>query len=92
MMLSWAVWLKFLFNKIIGTTCFFTLTSFSKQSASWKVLEIGELSALSSDSQKKYWVSKLVAVGTASNGGGGGTQKTSIYKTVSATIEFDNFG
>ena len=48
-MLSWAVWFKFLLNKVIANTCLFILTSFSKQSASWKVLEICELCALSTD-------------------------------------------
>ena len=61
MMLSWAVWFKFLFNKIIGTTCLFTLTSFRKQSGSWKVLEICELCAVSSDLQKMYSVNKLIS-------------------------------
>ena len=30
-MLSWAVWFKFLFNKVVATTCLFTLTSINKQ-------------------------------------------------------------
>ena len=71
-MLSWAVWFKFLFNKVIAITCLFTLTSFIVQSASWKVLEICELCALFTDSQKTYSVNTLVAAATASTGGGGG--------------------
>ena len=43
-----------LFNKVIVNSCLFTLTSFSKQSASWQVLEICELCALSTDSRKTY--------------------------------------
>ena len=68
-MLSWAAWFKFLFNKVIANTCLFTLTSFSKQSASWKVLEICELCALSTVSQKTYSLNTLVAAATASTGG-----------------------
>ena len=68
-MLSWAVWLEFLFTKVIANTCLFTLTSFSKQSASWKILEICEMCALSTDSQKTYSVNILVAAATASTGG-----------------------
>ena len=52
-MLSWAVWFKFLLNKVIANTYLFILTSFSKQSASWKVLEICELCAV-------YWLAKDV--------------------------------
>ena len=44
-MLSWAVWFKFLFNKVIAKTCLFNSTTFSKQSTSWKVLEICEMCA-----------------------------------------------
>ena len=58
-MLSWAVWFKFLLNKVIANTCLFILTSFSEQSASWKVLEICELCALSTDSRKMYSVNKI---------------------------------
>ena len=69
----------------------FTLTSFSKQSASWKVLETCELCALSTDSLKTYSVNTLVAAATASTGGGnnplggggggggGITEKTPIF-------------
>ena len=72
LMLSWAVWFKFLFNKDIANTYLFTLTSFSKQSFSSKVLEICELCALYTDSQKTYSVNNtLVATATASTGGGG---------------------
>ena len=71
LMLSWAVWFKFLFNKVFANTCLFILTSFSKQSASWKVLEICELCALSTDSKKTYSVNTLVAAATASTWGGG---------------------
>ena len=71
-MLSWPVWFKFLLNKVIANTCLFIFTSFSKQSASWKVLENCELCALSTDSQKTYSVNTLVAAATASTGRGGG--------------------
>ena len=74
-MLSWAVWFKFLLNKVIANTCLFILTSFSKQSASWKVLEICELCALSTDSRKTYSVNKYMYTGSSSYGfdwGGGG--------------------
>ena len=40
-----------LFNKVIATTSLFTLNSFSKQLASWNVLEICEMCELSTDSQ-----------------------------------------
>ena len=85
-MFSWAVWFKFLFNKIIANTCLFILTSFSKQSASWKVLEICELCALSADSRKTYSVNKYMYTGSSSysfdwGGGGGGeeTEKTQVW-------------
>ena len=65
-MLSWAVWFKFLLNKVIANTCLFILTSFSKQSASWKVLEICELCALSTDSRKTYSVNKYMYTGSSS--------------------------
>ena len=74
-MLSWAVWFKFLLNKVIANTCLFILTSFSKQSASWKVLEICELCALSTDSRKTYSVNKYMYTGSSSysfDWGGGG--------------------
>ena len=53
-MLSWAVWFKFLPNEVIANTCLFILTSFSKQSASWKVLGFCDLCAL-------YWLAKDVS-------------------------------
>ena len=65
-MLSWAVWFKFLLNKVIANTYLFILTSFSKQSASWKVLEICELCALSTDSRKTYSVIKYMYTGSSS--------------------------
>ena len=65
-MLSWAVWFKFLLNKVIANTCLFILTSFSKQSVSWKVLEICELCALSTDSRKTYSVNKYMYTGSSS--------------------------
>ena len=65
-MLSWALWFKFLLNKVIANTCLFILTSFSKQSASWKVLEICELCALSTDSRKTYSVIKYMYTGSSS--------------------------
>ena len=79
-------------------TWLFTLTSFSKQSASWKVLEICEWCALSTDSQM-YSVNTLVAVPTARTwGGGGGDEKDAnlrfslenywIYSFQSKTIFF----
>ena len=65
-MLSWAVWFKFLLNKVIANTCLFILTSFSKQSASWEVLEICVLCALSTDSRKTYSVNKYMYTGSSS--------------------------
>ncbi len=53
-MLSWAVSFKFLPNEVIANTCLFISTSFSKQSASWKVLGLCELRAL-------YWLAKDVS-------------------------------
>ena len=59
---------QFLFNNVIATTWFFTLTIFSNQLASWKILEICELCALSTDSQTdSKWILETVA--TASTGG-----------------------
>ncbi len=52
--LSWAVWFKFRPNEVIANTCLFILTSFSKQSASWKVLGLCDLCAL-------YWLAKDVS-------------------------------
>ena len=48
----------------------------SKQSASWKVLEIFEHYALSTDSQKTYSVNTLVAVATVSTEGSADGEKT----------------
>ena len=59
-MLSWAVWFKFLLNKVFANNCLFILPSFSKQSASRKVFEICELCALSTDSPKTYSVNKYM--------------------------------
>ena len=82
-MLSWAVWFKFLLNKVIADTCLFILTSFSKQSASSKVLEICELCALSTDSPKTYSVNKYMYTGSSSYsfdwGGGGEKRKRPIF-------------
>ena len=47
-----------------------TLASFSKQLGYWEVLQICELCAVSTDSQKMNSVITLVAVATASTGGG----------------------
>ena len=83
-MLSWAVWFKFLLNKVIANTCLFILTSFSKQSASWKVLEICEMCALSTDSRKTYsvYVHWYLYTGSSSYsfdwGGGGRNWKDAI--------------
>ena len=57
-------------SKVIATTCLVTLTSLNKQSASWKVIEISEVCALFTESQKTYSVNTLVAAATASTGGG----------------------
>ena len=65
-MLSWAVWFKFLLNKVIASTCLFIVTSFSKQSTSRKVLEICEMCALSTDSPKTYSVNKYMYTGSNS--------------------------
>ncbi len=77
-MLSWAISFKFLLNKVIANTCLFILTSFSKQSASRKVLETCELCALSTDSRKTYSLNKYMYTGTGSYGfdwGGGKKRK-----------------
>ena len=55
--------------QVIESDCLVTSTSFSKQSASCKVLDICELSALSSDSEKMTSVITLVAVPTTSTAG-----------------------
>ncbi len=65
-MLSWAVWFKFLLDKVIANTCLFIVTSFSKQSASWKLLEISDMCALSTDSPKTYSVNKYMYTGSNS--------------------------
>ena len=74
------------YYKVIANTCLFNLTSFSKQSASWKVLEICELCALSTDSRKTYSVNNYMHTGSSSYSfdwggeiirwGGGETEKT----------------
>ena len=46
-MLNCAVCFKCLSNEVIATICLFISTNFSKQSGSWKVLDICELWALS---------------------------------------------
>ncbi len=77
-MLSWAVWFKFLLNEVIANTCLFIVTSFSKQSASWKVLEICEMCALSTDSPKTYSLNKYMYTGSSSysfDWGGGKKRK-----------------
>ena len=77
-MLSWAVWFKFVPNEVIANTCLFFLTSISKQSASWKVLEICEMCALSTDSPKTYSVNKYMYTGSNSysfDWGGGKKRK-----------------
>ncbi len=87
-MLSWAVWFKFLPNKVIANTCLFFLTSSSKQSASWKVLEICELCALSTDSPKTYSVNKYMYTGSSSysfdwGGGRNGKDPISLFCCIS---------
>ena len=80
-MLSWAISFKFLLNKVIANTCLFILTSFSKQSASRKVLDICELCALSTDSRKTYLVNNYMYTGRGSYGfdwGGGRNGKDPI--------------
>ena len=79
-MLSWAAWFKFLLNKVIANTCLFILTSFSKQSASWKVLEICEfVHCLLTRERRIQWIKRctctLVAAATASTVGGGGEKR-----------------
>ncbi len=87
-MLSWAVWFKFLLDKVIANTCSFLLTSFSKQSASWKVLEICEMCALSTDSPKTYSVNKFMYTGSNSyifdwGGGRNGKDPISLFCCIS---------
>ncbi len=72
-MLSWAVWFKFLLNKVFANNCLFILPSFSKQSASRKVFDICELCAQSTDSPKTYSLKNtctLVTAAAASTVGG----------------------
>ena len=87
-MLSWAVWFKFLPNKVIANTCLFILTSFSKQSASWKVPEICDLWALSTDSPKTYSVNKYMYTASSSysfdwGGGRNGKDPISLFCCIS---------
>ena len=93
-MLSWAVWFKFLLNEVIANTCLFIVTSFSKQSASWKVLEICEMCALSTDSRKTYSVNKYMYTGTGSYGfdwgGGEETEKTQFTFSVASAFQNGN--
>ena len=92
-MLSWAVWFKFLPNKVIANTCLFFLTSSSKQSASWKVLEICELCALSTDSPKTYSVNKYMYTGSSSysfDWGGEETEKTQFPFSVASAFQNGN--
>ena len=93
-MLSWAISFKFLLNKVIANTCLFILTSFSKQSASRKVLEICELCALSTDSRKTYSVNKYMYTGTGSYGfdwgGGEETEKTQFTFSVASAFQNGN--
>ena len=81
----------------------FILTSFTKQSVSWKVVEICELSALSTDSQKTYSVNTLVAAAKASTrgvwggggynplGGGGGGRNGKDPRTTVLILVFKEF-
>ena len=92
-MLSWAVWFKFLPNKVIANTCLFILTSSNKQSASWKVLEICELCALSTDSPKTYSVNKYMYTGSSSysfDWGGEETEKTQFPFSVASAFQNGN--
>ena len=70
-MLSWAVWFKFLLNKVVANTCSFILTSFSKQSVSWNVL-VNCVHCLLTRERRIQWLNTctLVAAATASTGGG----------------------
>ena len=92
-MLSWAVWFKFLLNKVIANTCLFILTSFSKQSASWKVPEICDLWALSTDSPKTYSVNKYMYTASSSysfDWGGEETEKTQFPFSVASAFQNGN--
>ena len=90
-MLSLAVWIKFLFIKVIAITYLFTLTSFSKQSASWKVLEICELCALSTDSRKRYSVKKHMYTGSSgySFDSGGGNKPRGGGEETEETLDLE---
>ena len=93
-MLSWAVWFKFLLNKVFANNCLFILPSSSKQSASWKVLELCELCALSIDSPKTYSVNKYIYTGSSSYsfdwGGGEETEKTQFPFSVASAFQNGN--
>ncbi len=93
-MLSWAVWFKFLLNEVIANTCLFIVTSFSKQSASWKLLEICEMCALSTDSPKTYPVNKYMYTGSNSYsfdwGGGEESEKTQFPFSVASAFQNGN--
>ena len=92
-MLSWAVWFKFVPNEVIANTCLFFLTSISKQSASWKVLEICEMCALSTDSPKTYSVNKYMYTGSNSysfDWGGEETEKTQFPFSVASAFQNGN--
>ena len=92
-MLSWAVWFKFLLNEVIANTCLFIVTSFSKQSASWKVLEICEMCALSTDSPKTYPVNKYMYTGSNSysfDWGGEESEKTQFPFSVASAFQNGN--
>ena len=78
-MLSWAVWFKFLFNKVIANTCLFTLTSFSKQSASWRDLWIVcTVYCLAKDVFSEYTGSSSYSLDWG--GGGGGKEKDPAFR------------
>ena len=91
-MLSWAVWFKFLPNKVIANTCLFILTSFSKQSASWKVPDICDLWALSTDSPKTYSVNKYIYTASSSYSFDWGeeTEKTQFPFSVDSAFQNGN--
>ena len=94
-MLSWALWFKFLLNKLIASTCLFIVTSFSKQSTSRNVLEICEMCALSTDSPKTYSVNKYMYTGSNSysfdwGGGVEETEKTQFPFSVASAFQNGN--
>ena len=77
-MLSWAVSFKFLPNEGIASTCLFILTSFSKQSASWRRYLVFVNCVQSTDSRKTYQVNKYMYTGSSSysfDWGGGKKRK-----------------